>query len=173
MDDHGDHHESQRWSAVKGRFPNYEIFWRRYIVPLTNRIDPAIQQGDPRWIRLRPIVPERFEKLAVCHYSVFYYLSRAVQRTIEVSAQDQPVFVDDVVYLYETCMENVHYFFGAVRDVGKDFNVQVDYLPKQRPHNYPRVAWEIYAYRNVLPIIQCWVVGSPMSEHGCRRFPLA
>jgi predicted transcriptional regulator len=163
LDDHGDHHENQRWSVVKTRFPNYEIFWRRFIVPLTNRIDPAISQGDVRWIRLRPIVPEQFEKLAVCHYSIFYYLSRAAQRRTQVS-QDQPAFVDDVVYLYETCLENVHHFFGALRDLATDFNVQVDYLPKQHPHNYPRVAWDIYAYRNVL--LHNPVLGRRVSDVG-------
>src|SRR5450631_2769565 len=97
--DHGDRHEQEGWKLVQDRFPNYELFWRLYVVPLTNRTSDGTR--DSSWIRLRSDVPAEWEKLAVCHYSVFYYLARAAQRKIELFGgnADAPTHPEDVIYL--------------------------------------------------------------------------
>jgi hypothetical protein len=143
--DHGDRHEHERWELVRDRFPNYEDFWRLYIVPLTNRT--SAQAQDPSWIRLRSDVPAEWEKLAICHYSIFYYLSRAVQRRIECFSgnADRPTHPEDVIYLLQTCCENVGYFYKALRAVATG---AVSYLPRDGPKDFP--FREINAYRNLL-----------------------
>jgi hypothetical protein len=150
---HGDNFECERWGLVKDRFPCYEVFWRSYVVLLTNRINPAIPQSDPSWIRLRPDIPSRFEKLAVCHYSVFYYASRASERRIESklhkdNANSARLAVEDVFYLLQTCAENLSFFFEAIRDIASDFGIPLDGLPEQVPKRFP--FREINAYRNLL-----------------------
>ena len=39
---HGDHREQEWVSVIAEHFPVYEVFWRRYVVPLTNRVDPRV-----------------------------------------------------------------------------------------------------------------------------------
>ncbi len=143
--DHGDRHEHERWPLVRDRFPKYQEFWQLYIVPLTNRTSPGSR--DSSWIRLHPDVPTEWEKLAVCHYSVFYYLSRAVQRRVELFGANAgtPTHPEDVIYLLRTCCENVKYFYDALRVVAKN---AVDYLPRHIPTDFP--FREINEYRNLL-----------------------
>jgi hypothetical protein len=115
------------------------------IVPLTNRTSAG--PVDSSWIRLRPDVPAEWEKLAVCHYSVFYYLSRAAQRRIKCFGENtnEPTHPEDVIYLLQTCCENVRYFYEALRAIAND---AVSYLPLQGPKDFP--FREINAYRNLL-----------------------
>jgi hypothetical protein len=130
---------------VRDRFPKYEEFWRLFIVPLTNRTSTEFL--DSSWIRLRPGVPAEWEKLAVCHYSVFYYLSRAAQRRIECFGENTrgPSHPEDVIYLLQTCCENVEHFYKALRAIAND---AVGYLPLKGPKDSP--FREINAYRNLL-----------------------
>jgi hypothetical protein len=37
--EHGDRSEQLLWPFVAAEFPNYENLWRKYIVPLTQRLD--------------------------------------------------------------------------------------------------------------------------------------
>jgi len=145
LTDHGDRHERERWPLLLDRFPKYEEFWQLFIVPLTNRT--CAEPLDSSWIRLRPDVPAEWEKLAVCHYSVFYYLSRAAKRRIECFGENAngPAHPEDVIYLLQTCCENVGDFHDALRAIAND---AVSYLPLQRPKDFP--FREINAYRNLL-----------------------
>ncbi len=76
---HGDRFERLWWPLLEKDFPQYERFWLKHIIPLTNRIDPDIDANDPKWIGFRDddnIKPE-IESMAMAHYSVFYHLARA------------------------------------------------------------------------------------------------
>jgi len=126
----GDHHEQRLWSRVSAAFPAYEIFWRRYIVPLTNRIDRSVpfpQDRDP-WIRLRSDVHERQEQLAMHHYSVFYYLGRAAERV----NSDEGEFPEDVFSLLDACGDNALAFCILARKILPDFGLSIDFLPSQK-----------------------------------------
>ena len=78
----GDRHERECWPLLSKRFPSYELLWRRLIVPLTGRVDPKMASPEQR-IRLRPGISERYERTSMAHYSVFYFLGRAVKRYAE------------------------------------------------------------------------------------------
>jgi hypothetical protein len=128
---HGDRWE-QRWAALlQPHFPAYEVFWRRYIVPLTNRIDPSIStpQNADFWIRLRDPVRDVQEQLAMSHFSVFYYLARATARIHEETAIECP---EDIFALLDACGDNVRAFFKSIRKVLEDFGYSIDFLPFQK-----------------------------------------
>lgn len=126
----GDHHEQRLWGLVSTAFPAYEIFWRRYIVPLTNRVDPNVSFPRDRdaWIRLRPDVHERQEKLAMHHYSVFYYLGRAAERINSGECE----FPEDVFSLLDACGDNALAFCTLAREILPDFGLSIDFLPSQK-----------------------------------------
>ena len=67
---HGDALERFYWPKVSAVIPNYEMFWREFIVLLTERIDPSAATGS---IRLRMDIPEIYERLLMANYSTFYY----------------------------------------------------------------------------------------------------
>jgi hypothetical protein len=128
----GDHHEQRLWSFVSKAFPAYEIFWRRYIVPLTNRIDPNFSFVHDRnpWIRLRPEVHERQEGLAMSHYSVFYYLGRAAERI----NSDDCEFPEDIFSLLDACGDNTLAFCILAKEILRDFGQPFDFLPLRKDH---------------------------------------
>jgi hypothetical protein len=149
LEDHGDRHERERWRLVRDRFGNYEVFWRLYVVPLTNRVLGPAPGGERSWIRVRRDIPSEWQKLVHCHYSVFYRLSRAVEVRLEQeqTAPDKPTHPEEVISLLQTCCENVEDFYDAVRKIGGD---TVQYLPVRLPKDFPRVFQEIDVYRNLL-----------------------
>src|SRR5258708_5225907 len=79
---HGDGREQQWAKHVLPEFPAYEEFWRKYIVPLTNRVDPQVSrsQNPQSWIGIRTEVRPVHEQMGMHHYSILYYLARATQR---------------------------------------------------------------------------------------------
>jgi hypothetical protein len=124
---HGDNWEKTLWGFVEGEFPAYQTFWRRYVVPLTNRIDPAVGQSTPGWKRVRPEIGSgsNLEQMTMHHYSVFYYLARARRRICE----DKPLpLPEDVFALLDACADNLAPrasgclgFFGIIRKIYADF----------------------------------------------------
>lgn len=71
LSEHGDIEERTWWPKIGSNFPNYEVFWREHIVPLTCR---AIC---PSNIRLRPSVLRHFSQLATAHYATFLHVARS------------------------------------------------------------------------------------------------
>jgi hypothetical protein len=128
LKNHGDRRERLWGQVIQTEFPAYEVLWRRYIVPLTNRINPAILDTS-EWIRLRPEV-KRLEWMTMCHYSVFYYLARARARMLDDTL---PLFPEDVFTLLDTCRDNVGHFFESVRKIFGDFGRPAPRLPTQEP----------------------------------------
>jgi hypothetical protein len=61
LEDHGDRHEHERWPLIRDRFGNYEIFWRLYVVPLTNRVLAPVAGPDRSWVRVRRDIPSEWQ----------------------------------------------------------------------------------------------------------------
>jgi hypothetical protein len=112
---HGDGREKDWWPLISADFPAYQEFWRKYIVPLTNRVDPTINQQNnyAEWAGARQGIDSIFEKMAMHHYSVFYFLARAT-RAIRLDKSSYP---EDVLYLLDACGGNVHQFFVVMRKI--------------------------------------------------------
>jgi hypothetical protein len=156
---HGDHREQEWASVIAEHFPAYEVFWRRYIVSLTNRVDAGISFSRDRdvWIRLRDDVRPECEQMAMLHYSVFYYLARAILK-IRIA---EGGFPEDVFALLDACGDNVLAFFASMQRILTDFDVRADFLPIQKNElwtkgqrskpNISRGAFvEVQAYRDTI-----------------------
>lgn len=68
--DHGDAIERFYWPKVSSAISEYEIFWKRFVVLLTNRINPLAFTD---WIMLRDGLPAEYESLLMANYSTFYH----------------------------------------------------------------------------------------------------
>lgn len=71
--EHGDAEERDWWPSIEAHFPNYEVFWRKHVVPLTCRV------VNPDNIFMRPSVPDHLSDLGNTNYSVFWHLAGACQ----------------------------------------------------------------------------------------------
>lgn len=65
----GDYHEIQRGHLVTDLFPNSEIFWKSFITPMTNRVEPNITNHNYK-IRARLNISTDIVDLSIIHYSV-------------------------------------------------------------------------------------------------------
>jgi hypothetical protein len=130
---HGDRSEREFWPLLAGRFPSYELLWQRLIVPLTHRIDPHASGDQKKWIRLRADVPNAYEETAMAHYSVFYFLGRAVKRISEdKTALNHP---EDVIFLLDSVGDNLKSFLLKMNKLGGDsgrkvFDMDCSQFPK-------------------------------------------
>jgi hypothetical protein len=71
---HGDSLERFYWESVATAIPTYETFWRSFIVLLTNRVNTVATDD---WIRVRRGIPEKYERLLMGNYTVFYDIAVA------------------------------------------------------------------------------------------------
>jgi hypothetical protein len=69
----GDYHEIKSGHLVTDLFPNSENFWKSFITPLTNRIDPTVTNHNDK-IRARLDISTDIVDLSIIHYSVFLNL---------------------------------------------------------------------------------------------------
>jgi len=68
--DHGDAIERFYWPKVSSSLSEYEIFWKKFVVLLTNRVDPLAYEN---WIMLRDGLGQIYESLLMANYSTFYH----------------------------------------------------------------------------------------------------
>jgi len=125
---HGDGTEQNSFELIQADFPAYEVFWRRYVVPLTNRISPDVEITNPNWIRLRSEVNGRLEWMTMCHYSIFHHLVRAKRLMVGLDLMSYP---EDVFVFLDACRENVQFFFKIMEQIFKDFGLAGPSFPKQ------------------------------------------
>jgi len=130
---HGDRSEREFWPLLANHFPSYAILWQRFIVPLTSRIDPQAAGDGKKWIRIRADIPAAYQEVAMAHYSVFYFLGRAIKRiTEEESALNHP---EDVLFLLDSVGDNLKFFLLKISEFGTDcgcnvFDVPCSQFPK-------------------------------------------
>jgi len=147
---YGDGNERVMWELLRDRFPSYEVLWRWLIVPLTNRVDPHFTGRREDLIRFRKDIPKEseFEWMAMCHYSVFYFLARAVKRL-----RDDPESLahpEDVFFLLHSVGDNFEEFRKALYKFSSYCGRTIsDAVAPQYPKGFP-VFHEISDYRNVL-----------------------
>lgn len=72
----GDYYEKKYWGRfIKQKFPSYEKFWQKYIVPITNRPKNIHIKTD---IELKKIGKSKYDvQIAQLHYTVLRHLIRA------------------------------------------------------------------------------------------------
>jgi hypothetical protein len=92
----GDDYERTYWSFFNESFPNCELFWRKFIVPYTKRIEP---QANDRLLQ-RDGISEDLFNLGLTHYSMFINLIYAHNHMREPRLSS---FEDFYVHLGTTC----------------------------------------------------------------------
>ncbi len=144
----GDRHEKELWPLLSKDFPLYEKLWQRLIVPMTRRIDPSVSMTSNARNRLRKDISVRDERIAMSHYSVFYFVGRAVRRLAQdEAAMENP---EDVFFLLDSAGDNLRRFCLALNEFARDWGGQIF---EPRIANFPkgfRPFEEIEAYRDAL-----------------------
>ena len=95
----GDCYEVKYWPELDQVFLNYEVFWKRFIVPLTLRVED-------KGISLKSGTNPILEEMAMSHYSVFYHLGVAGYLQ---SRLDQE-FPEDILFHLSASSEMVERF---------------------------------------------------------------
>jgi hypothetical protein len=142
----GDRHERRMWPLVAKLFPSYQIFWRSFIVPMSYRTDHMLTKLDPQWYRLRSGIPPHFERLAMAHYSVFYWTARGMER-LKVAEASYP---EDVLFLFDSALDCLDIFIADVRRVAKDCGLTLKSIPKEQVSKSAAPFKTVRAYRNTI-----------------------
>jgi hypothetical protein len=145
---HGDRREQLWWPLLSDSFSNYELFWRRYIVPLTFRIDTSISPRSSTWIRFRPEISRDVEQLGMRHYSVFYWTARAIYRVMKETAWME--FPEDVLSLLDSANDNVELFSKSLVGIARRTGTALPMLRGQFPRTYASVFETVRKYRDTI-----------------------
>lgn len=89
--EHGDGFERQHWPLLKDTWPNYEVLWGEFIVPLTGR---------PQHIGLREGTDTLLEEMCMAHYSIFRHLVRAHLLFPSLQRAGDPARTEDEVFFH-------------------------------------------------------------------------
>jgi len=107
LHDHGDAIERFYWPKVSHAISDYEVFWKRFVVLLTNRINPFAFAD---WIMLRDGLPAEYESLLMANYSAFYYFVVSHgQIEIGRKAKAEHGFVHPELFFFsaKACLDNL------------------------------------------------------------------
>ena len=96
IEKNGDPYEIRYWEFLRKEFPNYEVFWSRFIVPLTGRVDRS-------GIQLRDNTDPLLEGIAMAHYTVFYHLGVAADLQSRLGQE----FSEDTLFHLSSATEMV------------------------------------------------------------------
>jgi hypothetical protein len=130
----GDFIERTEWPALKELFPHYQDFWRQHVYPLRSA-------GS---IHLRKGLDEKFEYLAMFHYSTFVSLARAHQK---IQSESEVLFPDEAYWnlsrAAEVALKVVETFCGIYQDcLGRNLSIDTAALD--------RVLEKMRGYRNMI-----------------------
>jgi len=92
----GDEYEIRYWEILRKDFPNYEVFWSQFIVPLTKR-------SEGQGIGLKEDIHPLLESVAMAHYTVFYHFGVAT----DLQARLGQEFSEDVLFHLSSATEMV------------------------------------------------------------------
>jgi hypothetical protein len=114
----GDYYEKQYWNFLKSSFPNYEIFWRNFIVPLTKRAEGL---GGELQKETDPLL----ENIAMAHYSVFYHLGVAIDLQTKLGQE----FSEDILFHLSSATEMVERLIFALAKLKAELEKSVFVSP--------------------------------------------
>lgn len=91
LESHGDLKEKDYWPLfIKDEFPNYEMFWKKYVVELTNRPVDILFKTDSELAKIGKTKADIY--IAELHYSILKHLIRAYQILKELESPSGDVF---------------------------------------------------------------------------------
>jgi hypothetical protein len=123
--DHGDAIERFYWPQVSNAISEYEVFWKRFVVLLTNRVNPFAFTG---WIMLRDGLPAEYESFLMANYSTFYHcvVSRE-QIEIGRKAKAEHGFNHPELFFFsaKACLDNLGTMQSEARGLLNKFGAQI------------------------------------------------
>lgn len=142
--DHGDAIERFYWPQVSHAISEYEVFWKRFVVLLTNRVNPLAFAD---WIMLRDGLPAEYESLLLANYSTFYHCVVAHEQ-IEIGrrAKADHGFNHPELFFFsaKACLENLKGLHGGAGELLRRANITPS-LPKSPD----KLIHAITSYRDV------------------------
>lgn len=142
--DHGDAIERFYWPQVSHAISEYEVFWKRFVVLLTNRVNPLAFTD---WIMLRDGLPAEYESLLMANYTTFYHCVVAHEQ-IEIGRQakaDHGFNHPDLFFFSaKACLENLNVLHGKAGELLRRANITPS-LPKSPD----KLIHAITSYRDV------------------------
>lgn len=142
--DHGDAIERFYWPQVSHAISEYEVFWKRFVVLLTNRVNPLAFAD---WIMLRDGLPAEYESLLLANYSTFYHCVVAHEQ-IEIGrrAKADHRFNHPELFFFsaKACLENLKVLHGGAGELLRRANITPS-LPKSPD----KLIHAITSYRDV------------------------
>lgn len=109
---HGDDAERLGWPLLEDKFPNYEVFWSKFIVPMSCR--EVLPQGHPRWVQFRKGVDPDLQRIAMSHYTIF----RSLLFVLEVIFRHKEADVQAVLpFTHSERIDNVYIYLGIIVDM--------------------------------------------------------
>lgn len=70
----GNQLERENWEQLKELFPNLEIFWRYFVVPMTKRVKIEISDCNPGKLDYRDEVNKKIKEMGIIAHLIFYQL---------------------------------------------------------------------------------------------------
>jgi hypothetical protein len=147
----GDINERVFWPFLNETFPNCEMFWSRFVVPLTKRIQSEIQDPNER-IRKRDGVSIDIERMTLLHYSMFLNLVYAHNHLRDFRLSS---FEDFYIHLASAC------------DLTEDFLLKVYSLILECSGSKSVILEEINK-KEFLELVEKWYEDSYLKDH--RKF---
>ncbi|SRR6266567_659275 len=150
----GDQIERDNWDLLKPYIHRYEIVWRLLVVPLRS-------SGS---IYLRDGIDEMFEEFAMCHYTTYVNLARALEK-IDSSADDFK-FAEEIWANMHRAAEVATKAVAAFRAIYKDC-IMPPRNPSVNTRRLEKMEGSLKKYRNTLhdPMI------GTAKEYGIRLLP--
>jgi hypothetical protein len=156
----GDTLERLWWPLLSHYFPQYERFWIRHIVPLTNRIDPDFSNQREDWFAFRtdPKIGAEVERMAMAQYSTFYFIARSAL----IINYEPHLYVEDAFLFLDLAIKNARSFLRIWRKelAGKLGLASTSFPNHNRMFNRP-FATETREYRDV--VAHAPKIGKPLS----------
>lgn len=147
--DDGETLERLWWPLIAHHFPQYERFWRKHIVPLTNRINPDFSKSQEDWLSFRsdPAIGPHVEQMAMAQYSTFYYITRSALLIM----YEPHLYVEDAFVFLNLAIVNCRDFLRICRqELARELDIRPSLFPwHNQIFNLP-FSTEIKAYRDVI-----------------------
>lgn len=142
--DHGDAIERFYWPNVASWLSEYEVFWKRFVVLLTNRVDPFTHMD---WIMLRDGLKPEYESLLMANYSTFYHCVVAHEQiAIGRKAKADHGFNHPQLFFFSarTCIENLEVLQAQAGKLLRRANIT-----QRFPKSPDKIIHAITSYRDV------------------------
>jgi len=130
---HGDDFEKKYWPIIQNDFPNYEVFWSEFIIPMTNRNE--LPKGHPFFIHPKKNIDADLQNISMAHYTIFRCFLVA-HELINLNSNDsnKAIYADrlDLIYCnFGTIIDMVSNIFFFLANLQFRFGLRQNFIQKK------------------------------------------